>query len=409
MKMSILISQNYEVVIEVGAKITFVMLLCHNSALIKQYTSKVKLILAKTNSKNGVYTMKKRILLIVLMAIGFTFSSCAKNTEETKDVIVQEEKTQEPVSQEVFAMDTYMTITAYGENANEVVEQSIAEIERLDQLLTATADSGEVYVVNQSGGGTLSEDSMYLMERSMELYQDTEGAFDVTIFPVMEAWGFVSDEFAVPSEAELQKKLQLVDMDKVEINLESSSVDFKKDGMAIDFGGIAKGYTSTRIADIFRKEGVEHGLINLGGNVHVVGTKADGTKWKVGIQSPDESEEYIGVLQVSDCAVITSGGYERYFEEEGITYHHIIDPSTGYPAENGLISVTIISKDGTLADGLSTSLYIMGLENAKEFWQKHCDEFDAILLTENGELFITEGIVEDFTAKLEINVIKKEN
>lgn len=389
-------------------KITFLRLLCHISALISQYTSKVKLVLAITNYIIGAYGMKRKCLLIFLMMIGMAVLGCTQKTEETKDITVSNLEEQEPVSQEVFAMDTYMTVTAYGENAEEVVDQSLAEIERLDQLLTATADTGEVYNVNQNGGGNLSEDSMYLMERSLELYQDTEGAFNVTIFPVMEAWGFVSDEFAVPSTEELQKKLALVNIDDLKINWEDSSVDFLEKGMAIDFGGIAKGYTSTKIADIFRNAGVENGLINLGGNVHVVGTKTDGTKWRVGVQSPGDEEAYIGVLSVADCAVITSGGYERYFEEEGITYHHIIDPSTGYPANNGLISVTIVSKDGTLADGLSTSLYIMGLDRAKEFWQNHSDEFDAILLTEDEKLFVTEGLVDDFTSELEINVIEKE-
>lgn len=350
--------------------------------------------------------MKRKFLLIFLMVIGMTFLGCTQKAEET---VVSKEEMQEPVSQEVFAMDTYMTVTAYGENAEEAVAEAVAEIERLDELLTATTDGGEIYAVNHSGGGELSSDSMYLLGRSEELYEATDGAFNITIFPVMDAWGFVSDEFAVPSADELQEKLSLVDFEQLEIDQENSCVEMHKDGMAIDLGGIAKGYTSTRIADIFREHEIESGLINLGGNVHVVGNKTDGTKWKVGIQSPESDEEYLGVLAVSACAVITSGGYERYFEEEGITYHHIIDPETGYPANNGLISVTIISKDGTLADGLSTSLYIMGLEDAKEFWKKHSEEFDAILLTEEKELYVTEGIADDFSSDFEINVVEKES
>lgn len=353
--------------------------------------------------------MKRKILLLFFMTIGFVFSGCTQNSEEIENISMQKMEIQEPVSREVFAMDTYMTVTAYGADAEDAVEESIAEIERLDKLLTATTDSGEIYAVNHSGGGELSSDSMYLLERSEELYEATDGAFNITIFPVMDVWGFVSDEFAVPSTEELQKKLALVDFEQLEIDQENCCVEMNKDGMAIDLGGIAKGYTSTQIADIFREHGVETGLINLGGNVHVVGTKTDGTKWKVGIQSPDSTDEYLGVLAVSDCAVITSGGYERYFEEEGITYHHIIDPETGYPANNGLISVTIISKDGTLADGLSTSLYIMGLEDAKEFWQKHSEEFDAILLTDEYELYVTEGIAGDFSSDFEINVVEKES
>ena len=352
--------------------------------------------------------MKKKILLMFLLALGLVFSGCSKEFEEVNAEETKEINEQEPVSQEVFAMDTYMTVTAYGENAQAAVEASIDEIKRLDTLLSATSETGEVYTVNQNGGGVLSDDSMYLLERAVEMNHETEGAFEVTIFPIMEAWGFINDEFAVPSAEELQEKLNLVNADGIKINEESSTVEFLTEGMAIDFGGIAKGYTSSRVADIFREMGIETGLINLGGNVHVVGTKTDGTNWRVGVQSPDNSSEYIGVLAASDCAVITSGGYERYFEEDGITYHHIIDPKTGYPAENGLISVTIVSKDGTLADGLSTSLYVMGLEKAEKFWKEHWEEFDAILMTEDHVLYVTEGIADDFTSDQEVNVIKKE-
>ena len=355
--------------------------------------------------------MKKKIILMFLLVLGMTFSGCSKASDKVENASREEMETtveEAPVSQEIFAMDTYMTVTAYGENAQAAVDESIKEIQRLDTLLSATTETGEVYQVNQAGGGSLSEDSMYLLDRALEINEETDGAFNVTIFPVMEAWGFINDEFSVPSQEELENKLALVNIDGIEIDEKNSAVTFTKEGMAIDFGGIAKGYTSTRVADIFRENGIGNGLINLGGNVHVVGTKTDGSKWRVGIQNPENDSEYIGVLTVSDSAVITSGGYERYFEEEGITYHHIIDPSTGYPAENGLISVTIVSKDGTLADGLSTSLYVMGLEKAEQYWREHSEEFDAILLTEGNELYVTEGITEDFSSDQEFHVIMKE-
>lgn len=334
--------------------------------------------------------------------MGMTLAGCSQKSEEVTEDIA------EPVSQEIFAMDTYMTVTAYGENADQAVKASIEEIQRLDTLLSATAETGEVYTVNHSGGGVLSEDSMYLLERSLELHESTGGAFNVAIFPVMEEWGFVSDEFAVPSEAKLQEKLALANVDGINIDYATSGITFDEEGMAIDFGGIAKGYTSLKIADIFREMGIESGLINLGGNAQVVGTKTDGSDWKVGIQNPENDSEYLGVLSVTDCAVITSGGYERYFEEDGITYHHIIDPATGYPAENGLISVTIVSKDGTLADGLSTSLYVMGLEKAEQYWREHSEEFDAILMTEDQDIYITEGIADNFTSEMTVYKIGKE-
>ncbi len=178
--------------------------------------------------------------------------------------------------------------------------------------------------------------------------------------------------------------------------------------MKIDFGGIAKGYTSGRIADIYRECGVTSGLINLGGNVQVVGTKTDGSKWRVAVQSPEAEDDYLGILSTADRAVITSGGYERSFEQDGMKYHHIIDPSTGHPANNGLVSVTIVSADGTLADGLSTSLFIMGKDKAAEYWRAHSDEFDTILEDADGVLYVTEGIADDFTSDHETNIIRKD-
>ena len=140
---------------------------------------------------------------------------------------------------------------------------------------------------------------------------------------------------------------------------------------------------------------------------HILRTKTDGSNWRVAVQSPDDTEDYLGVLSIQDKAVITSGGYERYFEQDGVTYHHIIDPKTGYPAENGLVSVTIVSSDGTLADGLSTSLFIMGEEKAAEFWKAHSNEFEAIFATDDGTIYVTEGLKDSFTTDLDMKVITK--
>ena len=177
--------------------------------------------------------------------------------------------------------------------------------------------------------------------------------------------------------------------------------------MKIDFGGIAKGYTSSRIMQIYKKCGVTSGLVSLGGNVQLLGAKPDGSAWKVAVESPDEDGNYLGILQAKDKAVITSGGYERDFEKNGKKYHHIIDPSTGYPAENGLTSVTIVSDDGTLADGLSTSLFIMGSEKAQKYWKEHSDEFDTILVKDDGSILVSEGIADYFTSESDFTIIKK--
>ena len=240
----------------------------------------------------------------------------------------------------------------------------------------------------------------------MELYQKTDGAFDIAIYPVMEAWGFPTQNFQVPSQETLDQLLPLTDAGNISYDKETRKISFGVEGMKIDLGGIAKGYTSSRIMDIYKDNGITSGLVNLGGNVQALGTKTDGTKWKIAVQSPDDTEDYLGILSVQDKAVITSGGYERYFEQDGVTYHHIIDPKTGYPAESGLVSVTIVSTDGTLADGLSTSLFIMGEEKAADFWREHKDEFDAILMSDDGTLYVTEGLENDFSTERTVEIIR---
>ena len=245
------------------------------------------------------------------------------------------------------------------------------------------------------------------MERALELYKKTDGAFDIAIYPVMQAWGFPTQEYHVPDDATLKDRLALADASKVNYDKDTRKISFDQDGMEIDLGGIAKGYTSSQIMQIYQDCGVTSGLVNLGGNVQALGCKTDGSKWRVAIQSPDDTEDYLGILEIENQAVITSGGYERYFEEDGVTYHHIIDPATGYPADSGLISVTIVSDDGTLADGLSTSLFIMGEEKAAQFWRENSGEFETIMETSDGKLYVTEGIADSLTTDRDVTVIEK--
>ena len=327
-------------------------------------------------------------------------SSGGKNAADTDDI--------QEATRQVFAMDTYMSVTAYGsgDSAEKAVEAAEKEINRLDALFSTGEESSEVSEINAEGQGKLSEDGAYLMKYALRLYQETEGSYDISIYPVMKLWGFTDQNYKVPSEKELKKALDLVDGSKIDYDEEMRQVTFEKEGMAIDFGSIAKGYTSDRIMKIFEENGVISGLVNLGGNVQCYRQKTDGSDWRVAIQTPEKDENYLGVLSCADKAVITSGGYERYFEEDGKTYHHIIDPATGYPADSGLLSSSIVCSDGTLADGLSTSLFILGKDRAIEYWRAHSDEFDFILLQEDGTLLVTEGIADDFETELEMQIIR---
>ena len=339
--------------------------------------------------------VKRKIIFLIFAAVMVVAGGCSTDGGDTE------------ASRDLFAMDTYMTVTAYDKGATEAVDQAADEISRLDQLLSTGNEDSEIYKINQSGDGILSEETAYLVERSLDLYEATDGAFDIAIYPVMKALGFTDDNFRVPDADELKDLLTLTDASDISYDKETSQIVFKKDGMQIDFGGIAKGYTSARIMDIFRACGIKSGLVNLGGNVQALGTKKDGSSWRVAVQDPQDTDQYLGVLSIQDKAVITSGGYERYFEQDGRTYHHIIDPKTGYPVENGLISVSIVTADGTLADGLFTSVFIMGKEAATEYWRNHSDEFDMILMTDDREIYVTEGIADSFESEMDTKIIEK--
>lgn len=350
---------------------------------------------------------RKRIVLFCILGI-FLLSGCNGNTDTSSVQATERSVEQQTQAQEeIFAMDTYMTVTAFGENAQSAADAAIEEIQRLDELLSTGNEKSEVWQMNENGGGTLSEDTEYLLKRATELCKETDGAFDITVYPIMEAWGFTTENFQVPSEDTLQKLLAITDGTQVSFDESTKEMSFGMDGMKMDFGGIAKGYTSSRIIEIWKEQGITSGLVNLGGNVQALGCKTDGSNWKIGIQNPEGEGSYIGVLETKDKAVVTSGGYERYFEQDGNLYHHIIDPTTGYPAENGLESVTIVSTDGTLADGLSTALFVMGKDKAVEYWKLHSDMFDVILLTEDKKIFVTEGIKGDFTSDMPVEVVNK--
>lgn len=354
----------------------------------------------------------KAVMACVCLSVSLLLGGCNNikqdTTTETKNTQTEEKaESNEEASKDIFAMDTYMTVTAYGAKAQEAVDEAEAEIQRLDELLSTGNEESEIAQLNQNKSATLSEDAGYLVERALELNKETDGAFDIAIYPVMEAWGFPTQNYQVPTADTLESLLKLADASQIIYDENSRKISFGREGMKIDLGGIAKGYTSSRIMDIYKENNISSGLVNLGGNVQALGTKPDGSKWRVAVQSPDDTEDYLGILSVEDKAVITSGGYERYFEQDGKTYHHIINPKTGYPAENGLTSVTVVSEDGTLADGLSTSLFIMGKEEAIEFWKAHSEEFDIIMLTDEGKLYVTEGIQDDFSTEMEMEIIEK--
>lgn len=312
------------------------------------------------------------------------------------------------VSDDFFAMDTIMSLQAYGKDADKAVSEAREAILGLDAALSVTNKDSSVYRLNSTGSCSLNEDLQYLLERSIQIQEMTGGAFNICIYPIMKEWGFTEKNYKVPEKAAISELCKLVDGSKITIDTTADSVSLSEDAM-IDLGGIAKGYASMKARDILKAHGINSALINLGGNVCAVGKKPDGSPFSIAIKDPEPDDTgentFTGVLKVSDKCVITSGGYERYFEEDGVTYHHIIDPSTGYPAASGLKSVTVVSDDPTLADALSTAVYVMGKDRAVDLWRTMRDRFDLVLLSDTGQLYITEGLKDCFSSKLEYYII----
>lgn len=307
-------------------------------------------------------------------------------------------------------MDTYVTIEAFGENSEKAVSDAEQEIKRLENLWSVTDENSEIYAVNHSGGQPvfISDETAELIEYALEISDLTDGALDISLYPVLLEWGFTTGEYKIPDEETLQNLLIRTGYEKVK--LDGNYINLE-DEMQIDLGAVGKGFTGDLLAEKIKENSVKSALINLGGNVQTIGTKPDGSDWKVGITSP-YGEGNFAVLEISDKAIVTSGGYERYFiGEDGRQYHHILNPETGKPAESGLISVSVIASEGRLCDALSTSLFVMGLEKAENLW-KSKNDFDMILVTENGEIYITEGIEDNFSlntmySNLEVSVIHR--
>lgn len=330
-----------------------------------------------------------------------TSETDASGTDTTHDVIRQDEDGRS--TRELTAMDTYMTLTVYGKGASSAADEAVKEIRRIDAELSTGNSSSEIAQLNTAGSAEVSDETAQLISRALDISKETNGKFDPAIYPLMELWGFPSGNYRVPTDDEIAQLLPLTD--PAGITVSGNTVSFAQTGMAIDLGGIAKGYTSAHLMDLFRKDGIESAIVSLGGNVQVLGAKEDGSPWRIGINNPDDDSSYLGILEETDKAVITSGNYERYFEKNGVRYHHILAPATGKPADTGLTSVTVVCQDGTLADALSTALFVMGEEEGAKFWRSHSDEFQAIFYTAERDLYVTEGLTDVLSTDLDVTTI----
>lgn len=302
-----------------------------------------------------------------------------------------------------FALNTSCTITIYGMSESEgeaVLDDAFKEIRRYENMLSRTVEGSDVYNINNASGEPVevSDDTIAVLKLGIEMGDISDGRFDITVGRLTDLWDFTGDDPHVPEQAAIDEALKSVGYRNIEI--EGNTVTLTDPGAAVDLGGVAKGYIADRITDLLEEKGISSGVINLGGNVAVLGSKEDGSPWNIGIERPySDRTEVIGSLETADATVVTSGTYERKFEENGVLYHHVLDPATGYPAQTDLESVTITAKRGNSAfcDGLSTVCLISGMERAqalvRELQEKYPEmELEAAFIDKNDDMVQTEGM-----------------
>ena len=360
--------------------------------------------------------------LAVVTALVLALPGCGKQT-------VQE-------SAQLLTMDTVMTLTVYGTDKSAcqaVLQQSQDRLYDLDRRLSATgSDGSDIYALNHAGGRpvALTGDTAQLLGKALDLCAMTDGALDLTAYSAVEAWGFTGGDYRVPAQSELDALAAKIDYTQVKLDRDSSQASLP-DGMALDLGAVAKGWAGDILSQLVRDaDGVDGALLNLGqSTIQTVGAKPDGSPWRIGIQDPlgegtalaglkqqqaaqigdasqapaiqTEEGSYLGVLELTDRAMSTSGGYQRCFLQDGQIYWHILDPNTAAPARSGLASVTVVSDSGLLCDGLSTALFVMGLDRGVQFWQTWHDHddvrFECIFITDDGSVYLTPGLADAFT------------
>ena len=313
---------------------------------------------------------------------------------------------------QLFAMDTYMTLRGYGDAAPAALAEGTTLIQALDAALSAADEGSEIAAVNRGHGPVaVSAATAALLARALALSKALDGALCLTLSPVLSAWGFVSGDYAVPDAGTLKELLTRTGDEKV--RLDGTTVE-TPDGVMLDLGAVAKGYAADRVTALLQERGVGAAIVNLGGStIRAYGTKPDGSPWRIAIRDPRDEAVYAAFLTLSEGAVDTSGGYERYFEQDGETYWHILDPATGAPARTGLVSVTVLTGDAFTGDALSTALFVMGPEKAAAYWRE-TGGFEFLCIDENDGFLVSEGAAESFSptgryADAPITVIRHED
>lgn len=306
-----------------------------------------------------------------------------------------------PLSRTQFVLGTVVSLTLYDGQSEALLDEAFARLTELEKSFSINEGGTLLDAVNQSAGKkpvAVDADTFSVVQKGLAYSLLTQGAFDLTIGPLTQLWHIGFEDAKVPTPDEINARLPLVDYHLVQLNEEAQTIYLEKEGMALDLGGIGKGYAADKVAQLFREHGVSCALINLGGNVCTLGNRPDGKPWTIGIQDPFKPRgQIMGTITVTDCSLVTSGIYERYVADaNGHLYHHILNPLTGYPYENEIASVTIICSHGIDGDALSTSSFALGIEEGLRFIEALPDT-EALFISKDGQLFMTSGIQGQFT------------
>ncbi len=340
--------------------------------------------------------MKDRIFFPNILSFGFFplvlyLSACLCGCASTS----------EPIQETGFYFDTVVSVTVYDQKDVGVLEECMDLCARYEQFFSPTLEGSDVYRINHSGGKAteVSEETVTLLKEAISYAESTDGLVDPTIAPLTRLWNFSSSSLTqedadaqnrVPEASDILDALSHIDYKMVQID--GNTVTLLDPQGQIDLGFIAKGYIADRLKELLLSRDVTSALINLGGNVLAVGARPDGTPFQIGLQEPfSEHGTSAAVLPVTDWSVVSSGIYERCFEQDGQLYHHLLDSKTGYPIHNGLASVTILSSSSTQADALSTICFCLGLEEGKQLAES-LPEVEAVFLTQDGQLITTSGV-----------------
>ena len=332
-------------------------------------------------------TVFRLLTVLICLCMLLSMSGCGEAKMEQK---------------QVFAMDTVMTLTAYGKNAEAGLDDAEAVIVSMDSMLDPELSTSVTYSINQAMGANVAVTGQVakMLSTAQLVYDRSEGALDLSIYPLVKLWGFIDSKYYIPSDDEIELNKQKLCFDRLVLTSFPASGSYAvsiPEGGQISFGSVAKGCTAENAIEAMRQAGVTSGIISLGGNVQTLGLKPDGTNWNIGIQDPKNPSSHLGVLSLGETAVVTSGSYQRYFEGlDGKTYHHIINPTTGRPVSNGLVSLTVICDDGTMADALSTALFVLGENKAINYWRTY-GGFEMVIVKNDNSIICTKGLLEKFT------------